>query len=78
MPAKTKLHRAFCQNVKVRRRQMGLTQEQVADRLGITQPAYAAIESGKAAPTLTVVERVASALRISASLLLASEELVMS
>lgn len=76
MRAKSKLHRAFCENVKARRLQLGLTQQQVADALEISHPAYCVIESGNAAPTLTTVERVATVLRISPVLLLASPELV--
>jgi transcriptional regulator with XRE-family HTH domain len=73
--AKGRLHRAFCKNVKERRLQLGLTQQEVADAMGITHPAYCVLESGKASPTLTTIERVAAVLKISPVLLFAAEEL---
>lgn len=64
------LHRMFCQRVIERRKELGLTQAQVSNRLGISQPAYAQIESGKSCPSLDVVERVATALECTGSELL--------
>jgi len=58
------LHDAFCENVKKRRRLLGLTQQEVADALGVSQPSYAQIESGRRMPGLDVVERVAQALDV--------------
>ncbi|PKV05747.1 helix-turn-helix protein [Bifidobacterium pseudolongum subsp. globosum] len=45
-----------------RRRNMGLTQEEIAFRLGITQPAVSAMESGNSSPTLETLGRYANAL----------------
>jgi transcriptional regulator with XRE-family HTH domain len=70
MAATTPLHRAFCQNVRTRRLQLGWTQEETAERLGISQGAYAAIEAGRRVPGLDVVERVSIALELPAGLLL--------
>ena len=56
------LHQRFLKNVRRRRLTLGLTQSQVADALGISQPGYAAIEAGRRNPSLDVVERVADAL----------------
>lgn len=55
-------HAEFCERVKARRKELGLTQVQMAERLGMTQPSYAAIESGKAAPGFHQLYRLASAL----------------
>jgi transcriptional regulator with XRE-family HTH domain len=71
MAAATPVHRAFCENVRDRRKQLGLTQEAVAEMLGISQPTYAGIEAGRRVPGLDVVERVAEALEIAPALLLA-------
>jgi len=57
-----KLHQRFVINVRRRRQTIGLTQIQVAERLGMRQPSYAAIEAGKCNPGLDVVDRVAEAL----------------
>jgi DNA-binding XRE family transcriptional regulator len=40
----------------------GLTQEQLADKVGTTQSTIARLESGKANPSLLTLERVAAAL----------------
>lgn len=64
MAKDSRLHRVFCDNVKRRRKELGLTQGEVAERLGVSQPAYAAIETGRNDPSLDVVERVAVALAV--------------
>lgn len=56
------LHRVFCQNVIRRRKELGLTQADMADRLGVSRPAYTQMETGRNCPSLDVVERVATAL----------------
>ena len=70
MAATTALHRAFCANVRDRRLQLGLTQMQAAELLGISQPGYAGIEAGRRVPGLDIVERVAVAFDIAPGLLL--------
>lgn len=73
MAASTSLHKAFCENVRSRRGQLGLTQKDVAARLGISQPAYAFMEAGRTVPGIDVVERVAKALNIPPALLLTEQ-----
>jgi transcriptional regulator with XRE-family HTH domain len=70
MPAKAKLratgqiHRTLCEQWKARRLALGMTQQDVADVLGISQPSYAEIENGGASPTVTQIERVSKALKL--------------
>lgn len=64
------LHRMFTQNVLRRRKELGLTQSDVAERLGMSRPAYTQIETGSNCPSLDVVERVATALETTGSDLL--------
>jgi transcriptional regulator with XRE-family HTH domain len=64
------LHKRFTANVRRRRLTLGLTQLQVAEELGISQPSYAAIETGRRNPGLDVVEKVAKALDCEAADLL--------
>jgi transcriptional regulator with XRE-family HTH domain len=77
MPAKAKvqfrgpLHRALCEEWKAKRVALGLTQQDVADELGISQSAYNCIENGTASPTLTQIERVSKALKLKPSVVLA-------
>lgn len=73
MPAKTTIHCIFCQNVRARRTYLGLTQSQVAELLGISQPAYTAIETGKSCPSIEQADRVATILRTTAAELLTSQ-----
>lgn len=75
MPASTHLHKVFCENVRARRAQLGMTQQAVADLLGVTQPTYAALETGKAVPGIDIVERVGKALNLSPALLLSEQVL---
>jgi transcriptional regulator with XRE-family HTH domain len=56
-------HAEFCERVKARRKELGLTQVQMAERLGISRPAYTEIESGRREPGLNQILRVASALK---------------
>ncbi len=44
------------------RRKMGLTQEELAKKIGTKQSAIARVESGNANPTVDFLEKVASAL----------------
>lgn len=64
------LHTLFVENVIARRKELGLTQAAVAERLGVSQSAYANIERGQHVPTLDLLGRVATALDISGSDLL--------
>ena len=60
---KSRLHRYFIENVRARRVELGLTQAEVAAKMGISQSSYAEIESGRRTPTLEAVERVAKVMK---------------
>jgi transcriptional regulator with XRE-family HTH domain len=60
-------HAEFCERVKARRKELGLTQVQMAERLGVTQPTYAAFESGRFDPKLSQIIKVAGALELTLS-----------
>ena len=47
--------------VRLARLKAGLTQRQLADRLGVTQPVVAAYESGRRQPTVPTLMRIVSA-----------------
>ncbi len=67
------LHQRFQERIKEERAAKGLTQASMAKLLGISQPAYADIETGPNEPRLSTVERIAGVLRIEASDLLAEK-----
>ena len=48
--------------VRERRRALGLTQAEVAEHAGITQPALSRIEGGGGVPTLSMLDRIAKAM----------------
>lgn len=55
----------FGAGVRMRRRELGLTQEALADRAGLSQTYVAEVESGKRNISLVNIERVTVALDIS-------------
>ena len=58
-------HTEFCNRVKARRKELGLTQVDMAARMKISQPAYNAIELGRSDPTLGQILKVSKALETS-------------
>lgn len=63
----------FAGNIRARRKELGLTQTQVADIIGSKQPNVAAIERGENAPTLDTIAKFAAALRTTPSALLQAD-----
>lgn len=57
-------HAEFCRLVKEQRQKLGLTQAQMAERLGVSRPVYTQIETGRYEPGLNQIIRIAAALRI--------------
>lgn len=52
------------QRIRGARESVGLTQGQLADRMGISQPVVAALEAGRGNPTIGQLAAVAQALRV--------------
>lgn len=57
-------------NIHKLRKMRGLSQAELAERAGLSQPSIGAIEAGRKSPTLRTLEKIASALGISVSDLL--------
>lgn len=64
MPAESVLVNIFCKNLRQLRVDRGVTQVEMADRLGITQATYSRIEAGKSTPDLPALENIAAALEV--------------
>lgn len=70
----TNLHQRFCDNLRARRKELGLTQQELADRMQTSQPNIAALEAGRYVPLLTTIEQLADALDCSVESLLAARK----
>ncbi len=57
-----KLHAAIIRNI---RRSLGLSQQQFADKLGLSQGAVAAWETGRTQPSFDVLYRMVHELKVS-------------
>jgi transcriptional regulator with XRE-family HTH domain len=66
----SELHDVFLANVRRRRASLGLSQTQVADRIGIDQPHYSNLERGVFRPSFDILEQLAEALETTAADLL--------
>jgi HTH-type transcriptional regulator / antitoxin HipB len=60
--------------VRARREELGLSQRQLAERAGMTQPGIARFEAGGTTPTLPLLERLAAALGLTLNVSLAPAE----
>lgn len=61
---------SFAEQLKCARTAQGLTQQQVADLLGITNSTYCGYETGKRQPDVTKIKQLARALKTSGDVLL--------
>jgi transcriptional regulator with XRE-family HTH domain len=75
MIAEMPLTENFRHNLRNRRKELGLTQAAVAERLGVSRERIAQVEAGEGSPSLDLVERFAVALRCSPVTLLLDSEL---
>lgn len=64
----------FSERLKDLRRQAGLTQVDVAEKLGISQPAYASWERGIKKPTQENLVKIAQVLNVSVDYLVGNSE----
>lgn len=70
------LKRNFGQNVKKYRKLKNLTQEQLAERVGVDSTSICSVENGKYFPTAENISKIAAALNINISDLFYFENLV--
>lgn len=66
---------ALALEIKVRRKELGLSQEDLAGRMQIDRPYISLIEVGRKQPTLSVLFRIAMGLDLTLSELMARVEL---
>lgn len=70
MRSNAKLPRVIGKRVQKRRKEVGYTQEQLAEKIGISRAYMGFIEQGRNAPSLEVLQKIARALKVSPSELL--------
>lgn len=58
------LPRTIGKKVKKRRTSLGLTQEELAEKVGISRAYMGFVEQGRNVPTLETLEKIAKALKI--------------
>ena len=62
--------------IRTRREQLGITQQQLADRLAVSNKTISEWENGRGLPDITLLEPLAAELKISLPELLAGEQIV--
>lgn len=65
MRKNAKLPRILGKKIQKRRREIGLTQEGLADKVGVSRAYMGYIEQGRNAPSLGVLEKIARVLKTS-------------
>lgn len=70
MTTLSELKNVLRSNVRMRRKEQGLTQQALADMIGTSQPSIAQIESGVHTPSFENLVKIAEALAVSPDLLL--------
>jgi transcriptional regulator with XRE-family HTH domain len=67
------LAKIFAANVKSRRLELGMSQAELAERLGTQQPHVARFENGHATPRLAIIAKMAEALSTTPASLLTAD-----
>lgn len=63
----------FNENLKEARLKSGLSQKDLAENIGVAKSTYSLYESGKREPNVDTIKKIASALNVSADMLLGLE-----
>ena len=69
-----RLKSVLAQNIKTRRKSLGLTQEVLAEKVGTVSTYIAMIESEKRTPSFKMIERIAKVLKIEAPELFSTKD----
>lgn len=58
------MDKIFCENLKYVRKDMGLTQKQVAKKLGVVESCYANWEQGRTEPSISMLRNLSIILNV--------------
>lgn len=72
----TKLKKTFAEQIKQARLSLGMTQDQLAERLGMEQADLSDLEQGQRNVQLTTINRLATALGVDPAILLSSDPIL--
>lgn len=67
------MDKKFCKNLKAARKQVGLSQKQVAARLGVVESCYANWEQGRTEPSISTLRELFDVFAVTADDLLNGE-----
>ncbi len=65
MRSNAKLTKIICKRIKKYRNEKGLTQEDLAEKVGVSRVYIGYVEQGRNTPSLEVLEKIAKALKVS-------------
>lgn len=64
----------FNENLKEARLKSGLSQKELSENIGVAKSTYSLYESGKREPNVNTIKKIASALNVSADILLGIDD----
>jgi len=64
MRSNAKLTKTICKRIKKIRNEKGLTQEDLAEKVGVSRVYIGYVEQGRNTPSLEILEKIAKALKV--------------
>lgn len=67
MRSNAKLTKTICKRIKKYRSERGLTQEELAEKVGVSRVYIGYVEQGRNTPSLEILEKITKALKVNLS-----------
>lgn len=67
MRSNAKLTKTICKRIKKYRNERGLTQEDLAEKVGVSRVYIGYVEQGRNTPSLEILEKISKALKVRVS-----------
>ena len=64
MRSNAKLTKTICKRIKSFRKEMDMTQEDLAEKVGVSRVYIGYVEQGRNTPSLEILEKIAKALKV--------------
>ena len=65
MRKNAKLTKTICKRIRKYRHEIGLTQEELAEKVGVSRVYIGYVEQGRNTPSLEILEKIAKSLKVS-------------